>query len=93
MADFVPPRNLSLGSCATCQSCQCAEIPAEKFSELIGAVKDKFGDLPVDEDAAMFVAEWVAGHYPQGAPAVLSVAFMSRYMDFALDVLCGNREI
>jgi len=91
MTDFVPPRNLS--SCSTCQSCQCAEIPADKFSELISAVKDKFGDLPVDEDAAMFVAEWVAGHYPQGAPAVLSVAFMSRYMDFALDVLCGNREI
>ena len=92
MADFVPPRNLSLGSCATCQSCQC-EIPPDKFSELIGAVKDKFGDLPVDEDAAMFVAEWVADSYPQGAPAILSVAFMSRYMDFALDVLCGNREI
>ena len=92
MSDFIPPRNLPLGACSTCQSCQC-EIPADKLLELINAVKDKFGDLPVDEAATMFVAEWVARHYPQGVPALLNMAFMSRYMDFALDVLCGNREI
>jgi len=43
--------------------------------------------LPVDEEATRFVAEWVAAGYPQGAPASLGLAFMSRYVDFAQDAL------
>ena len=87
MADFAPPKKLFTKSCSTCQSGQCAEIPADKFSELVDAVKDKFGTLPIDEDATRFVAEWVAAGYPQGAPAGLSLAFMSRYVDFAQNAL------
>ena len=93
MSGFIPPKNLSLGTCAACQCNQCAEIPPGEFSELLDAVKDRFEDLPVGEEAAEFVADWVAARYPEGAPALLSVAFLRRYMDLALDVLCGNREI
>ena len=87
MADFVPPKKLFTKNCASCQSGLCSEISADKFSELIAAVKDKFGTLPVDEEATRFVAEWVAAGYPQGAPASLSLAFMNRYVDFAQDAL------
>ncbi|MDR2724855.1 MAG: hypothetical protein LBC90_02060 [Candidatus Adiutrix sp.] len=87
MADFSPPKNLFTKNCSSCQSGLCAEIPADKFSRLIEAVKDKFGAWPVDEEAARFVAEWVAAGYPRGAPAGLSLAFMSRYMDFAQETL------
>jgi len=90
MPDFVPPQNLLKGTCATCQSCPCLEIPPGKFDALIDAVKDKFGTLPIDEDATAFVAGWVAGNYPHDAPAALSLAFMSRYMDFARDMLCES---
>jgi len=84
MAGFVPPRNLFKGTCSTCG--QCLEIPPDKFDALIGAVRDKFGALPVDEAATGFVAEWVAGNHPEGAPAFLRLAFMSRYVDFARDL-------
>jgi hypothetical protein len=87
MAGFTPPKNLFTKNCSACQSGLCAEIPADKFSRLIEAVKDKFGALPVDEEATRFVAEWVAAGYPQGAPASLGLAFMSRYVDFAQDAL------
>ena len=90
MAGFAPPQNLFKGTCATCQSCPCLEIPMDKFDALIDAVRERFGALPVDEAAAAFVAGWVAGNYPKDAPAALSLAFMSRYMDFAQDMLCKS---
>ena len=88
MAGVIPPQNLLKGTCATCQSCPCLEIPPDKFDALINAVKDKFGALPVDEAATAFVAGWVSGHYPKDAPTALSLAFMSRYINFAQDMLC-----
>ena len=91
MADFVPPKNLFTGGCSTCRSGQCLEIAPDKFDALVGAVKDKFGTWPLDEAATAFVAEWVTGNYPQYSPAI--IAFMSRYLDFAQDVLCDSREI
>jgi len=48
--------------------------------------------LPVDEEAAAFVAGWVADNGPPNAPAGFNMALMSRYFDFARDVLCGNQE-
>jgi len=93
VAGSVPPRNLFKGTCATCRCGQCLEISPDEFGALIAAVKNKFGTLPVDEEAAVFVAGWVADNGPKDATAGFKTAFMSRYFDFARDVLCGNLEI